>query len=1246
MAEKWTDEQERAISTTDRGVIVPAAAGSGKTTVLIERTVRLLEDKLAEVPAERLMAVTFSRDAAEQIRSKLRTALTKRIVGETDSDRREWLARQQEMLPLAKISTINAFCLGIVKENLASFDYRSGLRICDDTQAASIIADAWRDVCEKFCTEQRERFDLLMDAFTDGSEEQLCEQVVKLYDFRRSLAFPKEWNADAIKKLQSKSCADEMLNGVIKLFMRHIDRAVGYTHLLEKPLERMPEATDTLKSIPASDRAQLENLRAILGKGDYAMIYKAFGELTFDRMTLPKEAKIPAEKLAEYNYCKKEAKRIRDNKMKKRIEKIKDVLAALGSDPYEYMRVSALIFEALSDMTDLLEKEVGERKTDSGLAQFGDIERMAMELLVKLENGTPVRTELARTIREQHTYAVMLIDEFQDVNNLEETIFRAISDTDDISVLGKNVFVVGDVKQSIYRFRQANPLLFRKAIENARENKDGGLCEIRLTKNFRSRKNILDFVNQMFSRLMSPELGEIEYTDGERLNCGASYEGADPPVMLMFTEVTSGGASGNAGDDDGDPLKYVIFGEEELNIARRIKQMLDEGALVTNGKSGKRRCIPSDFCVLSRNNSGCQRIAAALSYVGLRADSEQTEGYMGSREIVIMLNLLRVIDNPMNDNAMASVMLSPIMGFTADELGRLRLYCFDEAGEEKKHLAQIITAVSKTDDSREREAERIDTGDEVLAAKCRAVQSFLDRLGFLAISMTLEELISCIYEETDIFAAASASENSVQRRANLRLLTQRAAEYERDMTGGISGFLRFLDGISAAKMDFKQAVTVTAGKDAVSVKTFHRSKGLEYPFVFLSALGKKFNDSDKSEPLLLNAEGGVGIRFKRHDKLMTVRTLSHTALSDVTLREQLSEELRLLYVAMTRAKEQLFIPITLKRKSDGKGDDITALSETVENIVSGGGLSPALLSECNCNRDWLCCALLTTNMRGALLEKAGRQIDEARLAELSPEDESPADAVWELYSGTAAEEKKPFVKAPEPDMRTVRELTEKYAFAFSDDETRAPAKRTVTELVKEMRTRAEGDEKTDKLFFPRLGTLGEEAERLSAAQKGTYTHLFMQLADYGSAEKDVKEELERLKAAGRFTEREAKGVYIDRVKAFFASDLYARMKRSDKIERELKFMVRARDAGLGERYAGLISPDGMLQGVCDCVFREEDGFVLVDYKTDNFTDASELDKYAVQLELYKAALDLILPMPVKACCIYSFKLGVSKEIAV
>ncbi len=1250
----WTTEQNAAITTIDRGVVVPAAAGSGKTAVLIERTVRMLEDPDPETgcPAEKLLAVTFTKQAAAQMKRKLRQALLDRIVklGDGDVRQRKWLETQQEMLELANISTIDSFCYEIVKNNIDEFDYRNGLKIADETEAKAIIDEAARLALEQMRTEFPEKAELLTDAFSNRDDSALIGQIRDLREFIRSLAFPEKWIADTQKKLSVTAETDRCAGQLMESMKLSVDKALKYEEMAEAVALKM-QGKKYMK-LACDAREGIQDIVKALDNGSWEQLFDAAAGISFGRLSKPSVKGLdPEDAVAESMLYDQFS--VLYNGMKAPIAAITADVNAAGRDIYEPMQTSAMIFSALVEAVGMLEKHAAEMKTERGIADFSDIAHMALDLLVVSEDGIPKRTPLAERIVAEDTYRVMMIDEFQDVNNLQETIFRAISKTPDLNVLGSNVFVVGDRKQAIYRFRQSNPRLFTKAVEDAKSDDKTWLKNISLTMNFRSRRVIIDFVNAVFRTLMSSELGEVTYDNEELLRFGAGFEGEDKPCELMIIEDN---------EDEGEPdeLKYCAFGLEELAVANKIRSMLDSGAEVYDGDEKViRKARPADFCVLTRSNDSCGKIAEALRYVGLKAKNEQSEGYIGSREIMIMISLLRVIDDPVKDTDMATVMLSPIMGFTADDLARLRIRGREVLAEEekaddsseKKHssknmgLRLIINRAAKDKDTDEKESKFIDLSDEALQDKCRQADQLLRQLEFYAVSLPLDMLITKIYDETSFLASASAFEDPKQRRANLRLLVQYAAAYEKNYSGGIAGFLSYLSRISESGKDFRQAVTTSGGEDSVNVMTEHKSKGLEFPFVIMAKMNTKFSGMDISKKVLLNEYDGAGIKYYRHDKLMTVDTVGRLLLKKKVMSEQLSEELRLLYVALTRAKEKLIIPFFLTKNAGKAGDIRESFSKLADAIYSAGGVNSRILSECDTASKWLAAFVMQSEFNLPLLQAVGRGDLAAELASKAKYSaEERPDLVWVQPDLTLSHDPAEKFISSAPDPEQVEKLVEKYSRKYEGRQKTAASKRTVTEIVAEMRREESSDEKTDHSFFPQLGSLTEEAGRLTAAQRGTFTHLFMELADYERAESDVKAELERLRSAGRMSPIEADGVYIDAVKRFFKGDLYRRLKASDDVRREMKFMVSAEDAGLDSKFDKYLDRSGMLQGVCDCIFREPDGYVLVDYKTDGFTDISQLDNYHIQLELYRSALDIILPMPVKACYIYSFKLAEGKEI--
>lgn len=1231
MSVKWTDEQTLAIETYDKGVVVPAAAGSGKTAVLVERIVRLLSDKEKLCPSEKLLAVTFTKDAAAQMKNKLSAALTARIVSEKDVGQRKWLQRQQDMLPLANVCTINSFCLELVRSCLHEFDYKNGLRIVDEAQAGAMLSEAVSEAIDELYERNTPAAELLSDSFTNGKKSELFSYIKSYYEFLRSIPFPDEWEAKRHASFEDESCVLVYLSAVFYDYFSKLEQAEKINESMMFTAKKMPDAKKFL-DLCLNDHDIISSLIAPVLSENYNVLYKAAESLNFKRIPRLSKKGLTIEETIDQQRLYETFKNLRGEE-KKFVSLVQEDLMRLGEDIISPMRHSHRIFSALSEAVHITERIMTGRKTERGTAEFSDVERMAVRLLINNENGRLKRTQFCNDLVRSRAYPAMLIDEFQDVNNLQELIFRALSDTEDMTSLGKNVFVVGDVKQSIYRFRLSNPRLFLNAVRDAENENNDLLRKVRLSSNFRSRRSVIDFVNMCFSELMSEETGEIDYTDEEFLKYGASYSGDDPPTEILII-----------GDDPETEKKYekLGFGIEELTLARKIKRSLDSGVFVYGG-SDKRRCEPGDFCVIARNKSALRRMTAALKYEGLKVQDDQTDGFMGSGEIVTMVNLLTVIDNPMKDMEMAAVMLSPLMSFTADQTARLRKLCFQKTGGERKTLYQIILAVSKDDQSDEREAERIFIDDNVLTEKCRSAAQLIRRLRFYSVSMTLEELISRIYDETDFFAAASAYENASQKRANLRLLTQRAAEYERNDSGGVSGFLRYLKSVSESGGDFSQASLVTSGKNAVAVKTIHGSKGLEYPFVYLCGLTKKFNMTDVTKSFLAHERYGVGINYMRHARLDKTVTAAHRALEIYALGEMLSEELRLLYVALTRAKEQLVIPIFLKSGTSANNDVKKLLVKLAETLMKNGGINPSVVRSCKSYLEWISAVIMVSEFNVPLL--TALQIEDCAL-ELSQfsSDRSVRPCVSCEYISCESgwKDEKPDYSYPAPDSEEVEKLRRRYEFSYPNADAYAAAKRTVTEIVSEILRRE--NEESDRVFYPKLPSLDEERERLTGAQRGTYTHLFMELADYASAEKDVGAEIDRLRKMGMMSEKEAGGVYVSAVNSFFSGDFYKRMKISADIRREFKFMVCAGDINLRKEFSEFIASDGMLQGICDCIFEEEDGFVLVDYKTDGFTDISELDKYSVQLELYKSALDIILPKPVKACYIYSFRLSLGKEI--
>ena len=1244
----WNKDQKLAIDTRDKGIVISAAAGSGKTAVLVERTVAILSDYVNKLPADRLLAVTFTNEAADQMKRKLGSALEEKLEKTQSPDERSWLSSQRDILPLARISTINSFCLDLVKRCLNEFDFEEGIRIIDENDAAAVLQSAFEEALEQLADKSRSDFDYLFDKL--GSSEEIITRGRALYEFKRSLPFPNEWISEQIKELRSGEAVSQYIFTLSYKYLGWLDRAEKLNERAAAYVEKFPEKGKKLKenlAVLNEDKQLITAIKHALDDNDWSKLwYAAHCSFSSFKKKPGKDEEYPPvlyELFQEIGVIRERSK--------KYIKKITAELDGIGFDIKTPLAESANVLEKLNSFSEAAAQFAYREKLRRNVVEFSDVEIMALSLLVRRENGVAVRTDFAEELRRDSEYRLLLIDEFQDVNDLQELIFKALSNTERLDVFGSNVFVVGDVKQSIYSFRLSNPQLFIKARETARmeENKDQ-LMLVELKSNYRSRGNIISFVNYVFSQLMSEEIGEVEYVGGERLHHGAEYKGNDAPVEVIFVDDSADEKSDSGDEDNDSDDSDEMSIDENYAIAQRIRQLIDEGAQVCDRPdSAPRACMPKDFCILYRTGTSVETLKAALAAYGLKAAAEKSRGYLRSREISLMMSMLKMIDNPMRDIPMAAVMLSPIMGFTADELARIRLLgkqkkvITDESGRTResvfyKHLYQVIASVGQSSSAgHAKESEKLIIDDPVLEKKCIAARDLVRKLSFYSAGMELSALIRRIYDETDLLAAVSSYENSRQKRANLRLLLEYARSYSENSDGSTAGFIRYIENISASGKDFTQAATEVEDDNSVLVKSIHASKGLEFPFVFLCGMTKKFNTKDLNSKLLLDEEYGSGLTITDRNTLVKTETVAHAAIKVIKHNKLLSEELRLLYVAFTRAKERLFLPINLKTDKHGASKTGRLITELAEEISQVGGVTPRIVRDCQSYVQWIAAALLCSKTRQPLLDRFGISCslpvsEDGTFIEYSEYSagDSISDTDTDFYNGS-------------PKTKLTERLQKIFVYKEKAEKDPAAAKLSVTEIVTAEKENAEPDKLS--LFYPQFPSLDDEKGSLTPAQRGTCTHLFMELADYQKAELSVKDELRRLTSSGFFTEKERKGVYVSALERFFSGEFYARMKKSPLLMREKKFLISYDDLELPGKYAEYLTKGSMLQGIADCIFLENDFYVLVDYKTDNFSDISELYSYHTQLELYKAALDKILDRPVKACYIYSFKLSQGVEIS-
>lgn len=1203
MANNWTNDQLEAINSVTKGTVVSAAAGSGKTAVLVERTIRMLSDPTLGIEADRLLAVTFTNDAANQMKEKLSTAMGKML---SENPENEWISKQQELLSMASICTIDSFCMDLVKSNIQEFDISGSFAMIDGEEHDVLLKNAFDDAAVWYYKNLPEKMQILMDNFAEEDDSEVIKYANLLLKFKGSLPFPEQWKKKVLSNL------DALINNynqtVAKEYFGYLTALRGCGDAVKKSAEKL-ELDEKYRPLYMSYYELCEIMKRL--PVDVALKSDAFAQT--EKMKFPARSKaksLTAEKNEAYDTV---------DAVKKSHKEVFKAIRALDFIPSdvkkETVEKTTLVFETLWDFVKKAEEILWDFKLERNKLHFSDITRLTIKLLAKETDDGYVKSEFSESITAEKRYKIILIDEFQDVNNLQDVIFKCISDTDDTEILGTNTFVVGDMKQSIYRFRQSNPAIFNKArnIAGYDENKDKAKA-IYLKKNFRSRKNILDFTNFIFENVMSEQVGEVTYDENERLELGADYKGDNfnTNVMLLERDFSDD-------DEDESEIESDTIHFECKAVANEIKSMLEKKVQVFDG--GKLRpCRAGDFCVLLRTGKMVNEYIKAFESVNLKAVSDSVKGYLGAREINLALSMLRIIDNPMQDIPLVAVSLSAVFGFTPDELAKIRII------DKYKKFYQLFLAVARDEKASDYGFDAVEIDDKAIVAKCANAVSVISKLRFYASGMSLEKLVRKVYDETDLMSVAASYENSDQKRANLRLLVKLAEDYESSVGGGLSDFLRYLDRVVESGNDFEEALTVSAGNDTVNIKTIHKSKGLEYPFVVVGDLAREYNIPKMSDKLILNEVHGIGMTLRNNLPKCNSRTYFYDYVFEKNILEQKSEELRILYVALTRAKEKLILPLYLKTKALGR------IKKAAANLFENAKPSPDDIGKLLSYAEIIAYALLRHPDRQELCDYLGIEAD----PQLSLGGEADVEFRKVCVNENSLVKNNTFIKAP-LDRGLFDRLVNNVLFKEDNPDLETVAKMSVTEFVREFE---EGSAEKEITYFPPIPDVSKPERKSTAAQKGTYTHLFMELCDFEKAAADPEGELQTLVKARKMTAKQASDVDTLTVKAFFESELFSLCKTSANVMREKEFKVKLSDMKLDrtplEQYN---DKDVIVQGIADLIIETDDGLVVVDYKTDNVNEPAELvSRYSVQLLLYKKAFELVLSKPVKDCFVYSFKL--------
>lgn len=1157
---KFTQHQRDAIDVRGGNILVSAGAGSGKTAVLAERVLQLLTQP-NPVPADRLIIVTYTVAAANEMKRRISDKLSALIALNPDN---QALAEQQLLLCNAHISTIHSLCLSLVRDHFHALKLPPDIKLGDDSQVSVLKAEAVEEALENGYNQDDGEFLSLVEFVCTKNDRSLAELVLNIHSFISSLPYPEDFLENSLKLYSGGEIYQSVWGKEVAPYIaRAIKAAGGFIAAAKTAAADDDYVVERYGAALNSDSEFFKQLLTLAETG-------AFSSLTHELEARKKPAFSPIK--SDYNPAlTQKIKNLRANAYSIIDGIKKNFLSFTELDFKNDNEILLGKFKRLFELENDFISIFNSKKQEAGILDYSDLEHMALNLL-RNHDGTP--TDIGRELSEY--YQEIMVDECQDINLIQQMIFEALSKNN------QNIYMVGDVKQSIYRFRQADPTLFidkRKRFSSFNSSSHTQTSEeyISLETNFRSRKEICSIVNHIFSMLMNEEATEIDYSEGDYLVNGAEYP--DNPDAAPELHIIDCG--------DNDNLE-----SEGEHIAALIEGMVRKGYQVKT-ENGVRGCSYRDFAILVRTKRATfSTFSQVLERHGIPFACEETNGYFDEYEVMVTINLLKVIDNPLLDIPLLSVLNSPLFSITPQQLAEIRLV---------KRNAPLYSAL-------------------IQSGKYQHVLDTIEYFKTQAALLPLSELIREIYDKTSLLDFASVLKKGENGDGNLKLLLTHARNYE-DSGGGLSGFLRYIDRLMQSGKSFSAANHSAKNADCVKIMSIHASKGLEFPICIIADCSHSFNMKDINTSLLqAHRNLGVSMRITDENKLRRHDPFSFEAIQLKRKNEALAEELRVLYVALTRAKEKLIMTSAF---SNAQKD----VAKIIGRLVSATP-SPYEILQADSFAEWLISAFLC-HPQASLLRKLGERDDILPIKADFP-------LKVELYNAEIeanVEFDNSFVA--ECDETLCNELQKRFEFVYPNEErTLIPQKLTVTQIAKQ---------KNDSIESLKALPSFMQRQRLSPAERGTILHKFMQLADFAAAKSDYNGELERLLTLSHFTKAEIEALDGDKIKAFLASPLCERILKGNSLrEYKFNFFIDADEAidGLSGSNEKIF-----VQGIADCIIIEDDGITIVDYKTDRTNDDNVLkERYYDQLRLYKSAIQTAFDKKVNQCLIYS--LHMEKEIEI
>ena len=1127
------------------------------------------------------------------MREKILEAIYKKI---EENPEDENLQKQVILLNKASISTIHSFCLDVIKNNFYEIDVSANTRIADDSEILLLQQEVIDDLFEEKYEEEDSNFIKLIKTYTKyNQDEVLKDLILRVYSYIQASPFPEEWLEEQIGKLNIEddtNFSDTVWGKIITENANQIlEDSILKLQNIRTKMTRFPE----LDKFTAKIEDDIDKYTYIQNNlSDWDTAVEAIN--TLKNAIWTKDQKIT-------NDLKDEAKDVRES-TKDEFKKVKKLMNCSSEEAVQDIKYMYPILKMLKDLILEFSQKFYQRKREKNIMDFSDMEHLALKILVKKdENGNVVKSEIAK--KYENKFEEIAIDEYQDSNLVQEYILTSVS-------RGNNIFMVGDVKQSIYKFRQARPKLFLDKYDSYKlEPVDGEDRKIQLFKNFRSRSNILDFTNLVFEDIMSRELGNIEYNQDEYLNLGANFEeiqNQDYKTELEILDLSEENDDIWKTDEEGteeeqEKVEDVVL--EARFVARKIKELIDDKYQIIDKKTGRRDIQYKDIAILLRTSSGVANVyEKEISELEIPVYSDSSSQYLQSVEIETIMSLLRIINNPMQDIPLVTVMRSPIGNFTDNELIEIRM---------ADRNSSFYEALLKSD-----------------LEKAHRFLSFLKELREDEEYMTLDEWIWNIYTKTGYMNYVNLMPNGALRVSNLRMLFERAKQYEEASFKGLYNFINFIDKIKFNQEDLKAAKIIGENENVVRIMTIHKSKGLEFPVVILAGVGKQFNFRDLNGKILLDQDLGMGPQYIDSDRYIDFKTLAKKALAIKAKNEAISEEMRILYVALTRAKEKLII-VGRQKDVNKKMSEKQKLLE-IYSTIDDNKINPYLLQKYKTYLDWLELIYLkegVANTKNLFTVNINKR--EKTSVKIENEVEDISEKIIEESNKNNDEQEKEKIKEI---------LNWQYKHQSIEG---IPTKTSVSKL-KEKREQEVQITQEPKFINEEVKT------KLTGAQKGTLIHLCLQKmreTEEYNLEK-ITELIEGLKDKEIITEIEAQNIDKEKLLEYTNSQLWTELKQAKEIHKEHPFYINIKASRIYNQINKEDDEDILVQGVIDLFFIDkDDNLILVDYKTEYVQNENELiEKYKGQLDLYKEALEQSLDKKVDRMCIYSVYLNKLIEIGI